>query len=156
MSDELRNSITASTGRSGLGGGGEKNTACLAAASFFRWGQRGARSLETGTKYGTAAPPSPSPAGGGGGGGDAGDAGAGDDGGGRREERLPRRSLASRSRARAPGRRNRWWSPLAAAGRERVAAMWVPGVGKGWIARWMDEMGACLLWRRGRGVFEGG
>ena len=151
MSDELRNSITASTGRSGLGGGGEKNTACLAAASFFRWGQRGARSLETGTKYGTAAAPWPSPAAAGGG--DAGDAGAGDEGGGRPDAR---RSLASRSRARAPGRRNRWWSPLAAAGRERVAAMWVPGVGEGWIARWMDEMGACLLWRRGRRVFEGG
>ena len=145
MSDELRNSITASTGRSGLGGGGENSTAYLAAASFFRWGHRGARSLETGTKYGTAAAPWPSPAAAGGG--DAGDAGAGDEGGGRPDAR---RSLASRRRARVPGRRNRWWSPLAAAGRERVAAMWVPGVGERWIARWMDKR------RRGRrGVFEG-
>jgi hypothetical protein len=77
--------------------------------------------------------PPPSPAGGGGG--DAGgDAGAGDVG--RRGARLPRRSLASRRRARAPGRRNRWWSALAAAGL-RVAAMWVPGVGEGWMAGWM-------------------
>lgn len=133
MSGELRNSTTASMGRSGLGGGGAKSTTDLAAESFFRWGHRGARSLEAGTKYGTAATPSPCPAAGGGGG-DEGDAGAGGEGGGRREAR---RSLASRRRARAPGRRKRRWSPLAAAADGerglRVAAMWAPDVGERWV-----------------------
>jgi hypothetical protein len=32
----------------------------LAAANFFRWGHRGARSLEAGAKYDTAAMPSSS------------------------------------------------------------------------------------------------
>ena len=82
MSGALRNS----TGRSGLGGGGVKSTTDLAAASFFRWGHRGARSLEAGAKNGTAVTPSPSPAAGG----CEEDAGAGDDdeGGDGREARL--------------------------------------------------------------------
>jgi hypothetical protein len=105
----------------------------LAAASFFRWGHRGARILDAGAKYGRATAPSPSPAAEGG---DVGEAGAGDggDGGAGRVARLPRRSLASRRRARAPGRRKRRWSPLAAADGERslrVAAMWAPDVGEG-------------------------
>lgn len=133
MSGALRNSITASMGRSVLGGGGAKSTTDLAAASFFRCGHRGASSLEAGVKYGTATMPSPSPAAGGGDEEDAG-AGAGDEGGGRRAARLPRRSLASRRRARAPGRRKRRWSPLAAADEAwslRVAAMWALDIGEG-------------------------
>lgn len=125
MSGALRNSM----GRSVLGGDRAKSTTDLAAATFFRWGHRGARSLEAGAKHGTAATPSPSPEAGRG---DEKDAGAGDEGGGRR---VARRSLSSRRRARAPGRRKRRWSPLAAADGERrslrVAAMWGPDVGGG-------------------------
>jgi hypothetical protein len=136
MSGALRNSITASMGRSVLGGDRAKSTTDLAAAIFFRWGHRGARSLEAGAKHGTAATPSPSPEAGRGDEEDAGAgacAGAGDEGGGRR---VARRSLSSRRRARAPGRRKRRWSPLAAAADGerrslRVAAMWGPDVGGG-------------------------
>lgn len=134
--------MTASTGRSELGGGGGKSTVHLAAASFFRWGHRGARSLETGTKYGAAIAPSPA-AGAGAVDGDAGDPGAGGEGAGWREAR---RSLASRRRARAPGRRNRWWSAAEGERGLLVAAMWVPDVGEGWMV---------VALRSGRGVFEG-
>jgi hypothetical protein len=59
----LRNSITASTGRSELGNGGdEKSTIDFAAVSFFLCGHRGVRSLDAGKKYGTTIL-SPSPAG---------------------------------------------------------------------------------------------
>ena len=74
----LRNLITASMGRSGLGGGGAWSTTALAAVSFFRWGHRGTRSLEAGAKYNTATTPSPSLAARGGDEEDA-DAGAGDE-----------------------------------------------------------------------------
>jgi hypothetical protein len=66
MSSALSNSIPASMGRSGLGGGRDKSTTGLAAVSFFRWGHRGARSLNASVKYGTAATPSRSLAVGGG------------------------------------------------------------------------------------------
>jgi hypothetical protein len=102
MSSALRNSITASMGRSGLGDVGAKSTIDLAgcpSASFFRY--RGARSPEVGAKSGMAATPSPSPAAGGG---DEEDVGAGDGDERRRgEPRLQRPSLASRRRARATG-----------------------------------------------------
>jgi hypothetical protein len=76
-----------------------------------------------GTKYGSTMPPSPSPAAAGRG--DVGSA-SGDEDGGRRGARLQRRNLALRRRARAPGRRNRRWSPAEAVDGERglrVAAM---------------------------------
>jgi hypothetical protein len=64
----MRNSTTASMGKSGLGGGEVKSTTELPPlpplASFFCY--RGARSLEADTKYDTAAMPSPSLATGGG------------------------------------------------------------------------------------------
>lgn len=160
MSGEPRNSMATSTGRSGLGGGGAKSITLFAAASFFRWGHRGPRSLDTGTKYGITAPPSPSPAAAGGGDdeGAAGE-GEGDEGGaGRETAGFRRRSLASRRRARAPGRRKRWWSttPAAAAADEeerglRVAAMWARGVSE-------SRMREARIGGRRRervGVFEG-
>jgi hypothetical protein len=111
MSGALRNSITASMGRSGLGDGGAKITTDLAAASFFRWGHRGARSLEAGAKYGMVMMPSLSPTVGGG---DEEDTGAGfdDEGRGKLQARLQQQSLVSRRRARALGRRKRRWSLL--------------------------------------------
>uniref|UniRef100_A0A0D9W9R8 Uncharacterized protein n=1 Tax=Leersia perrieri TaxID=77586 RepID=A0A0D9W9R8_9ORYZ len=137
MSGEVRNSMAAtSTGRSGLGGGGAKSITPFAAASFFLWGHRGARSLVKGTKYGTTAPSPAAAAGAGddGAGAIAGEGEDGDEGGARREAELGfrRRSLASRRRARAPGRRKRWWSAAAAAEERglRVAAMWARCVGE--------------------------
>jgi hypothetical protein len=58
MLGTMRNLITASMGRSRLGGGGVKCTTDLAPASFFCY--RGARSLEADVKYGTAVTPLPS------------------------------------------------------------------------------------------------
>lgn len=128
--------MATSTGRSGLGGGGAKSITLFAAASFFRWGHRGPRSLDTGTKYGITAPPSPSPAA----------AGGGDDEGAAGKAKATREGGAGDGGVPAPepgvaeagegaGRRKRWWSttPAAAAADEeerglRVAAMWARGV----------------------------
>jgi hypothetical protein len=56
----LRNSITASMGKSGLRDSRAKSTTELAPASFLRYW--GARSLEASVMYGTAMMHSPSPA----------------------------------------------------------------------------------------------
>jgi hypothetical protein len=57
MSGWLRNSITASTGRSELGNNGnEKSTTDFIAVSFFLCGHCGMRSLHAGKKYPLAVP----------------------------------------------------------------------------------------------------
>ncbi|KQJ84697.1 hypothetical protein BRADI_5g22321v3 [Brachypodium distachyon] len=103
MSEAFRKSTSTSMGRSELGGGGEKSFTPFAA--------------------GTKGPPlSPTPSAVAGAEGGRGEGGGDGDG---REAGFRRRSLASRRRARAPGRRKRRWSPAAAAWDRglRVAAM---------------------------------
>jgi hypothetical protein len=64
ISGALRNSITASMGKSGLEDNRAKSTTKLAPTSLLRYWS--ARSLKAGAMYGTATTPSPSPATGGG------------------------------------------------------------------------------------------
>lgn len=94
MLGTLRNLITSSMCRSGLGCGRAKSTVGLVAASFFRWGHRGARSLNACAKYATAVMPLRSLAAGEGDDEDAG-AGSGTEGKDGPQARLQWRSLVS-------------------------------------------------------------
>jgi hypothetical protein len=66
MSGALKNSITASMGRSGLRGGGAKSTTDFGCCKLLSFGLLGREKPRGGHEYSTAVTPSPSPAAGGG------------------------------------------------------------------------------------------